>query len=167
MREYRFHDFNEVNSTDQDIQGDSYQRFLTVCFQYAESVSLYVNPVEVHLPSELFIDAYLPVTQSVSVVREMLGTLKAYSPKEGYIPYQLLHLKLTDEVKNFLRNRTGSLFQWLCGWGQCNPDDPAFFRKDGSVLFFSQIHEGECTLSPREDEDISVILSDSPWICIL
>lgn len=46
------------------------------------------------------------------------------------------------------------------------PEDPMFFREDGSVFFSSIIHEGECSLYPRTDESIEDILSWRHWLYI-
>lgn len=46
------------------------------------------------------------------------------------------------------------------------PEDPIFFRKDGSVFFSSIIHEGECSLYPRTGESVEDVLSWGHWLYI-
>lgn len=56
------------------------------------------------------------------------------------------------------------VFEWLYGWGFKNPDDPTFYRSDGSVFFVSEIHEGICAIMPREEEPVEELLREIPWI---
>ena len=48
-------------------------------------------------------------------------------------------------------------------WGLKNPEDPAFYRKDGTPFFSTTIHEGYFTINADENEDISEILSKRDW----
>ena len=57
-----------------------------------------------------------------------------------------------------------NLFGYIDGWGYTNPEDPTFYRSDGSVFLKSEIHEGEVWLMPRNNEDVSQIVADSNWI---
>ena len=57
----------------------------------------------------------------------------------------------------------GGMFEWLDGWGYKNPEDPCFYRKDGSALFSSIIHEGELKLFYQDDEDITELLPKARW----
>ncbi|MBE6625537.1 MAG: hypothetical protein E7622_07885 [Ruminococcaceae bacterium] len=59
---------------------------------------------------------------------------------------------------------TDSIFKWIDGWGFKNPEDPCFYRDDGSAFFTSVIHEGVVKLTPRENEDVSKIISNPLWI---
>jgi hypothetical protein len=53
------------------------------------------------------------------------------------------------------------MFAWT---GYIMPEDPTFYRPDGSIFFKSTTHEGELTLMPRGDEDVSNVLSSGRWI---
>ena len=46
----------------------------------------------------------------------------------------------------------------MYGQGHKNPEDPIFYRADGSKFFLSVIHEGELELYVNDSEDISAIL---------
>ena len=39
-----------------------------------------------------------------------------------------------------------------------------YLSSDGSVFFSSVIHEGECTLHVRDDEDVSEIINNPLWL---
>lgn len=45
-----------------------------------------------------------------------------------------------------------------------NPEDPVFYRDDGSVFFSSIIHDGKCFLFPTDSENISDIVSSDHWV---
>ena len=73
------------------------------------------------------------------------------------------YYRVCDKLCDILLKTTNHIFSWLNGWGYENPEDPTFYREDGSLFFTSTIHEGECTLFVR-DEDVSEILANKLWI---
>lgn len=82
---------------------------------------------------------------------------------QEFQPYKKYY-HLCSELRDFILQKTDRLFIWIYAWGFTNPEDPVFYRKDGSIFFESIIHEGECYLYPREDEDVSNIVSKEHWI---
>ena len=42
-------------------------------------------------------------------------------------------------------------------------EDLTFYRADGSIFFESTTHEGYCDLFPRDDEDVSELVSKEGW----
>jgi len=71
---------------------------------------------------------------------------------------------MCPELCELLLKITDSIFKWIDGWGFKNPEDPCFYRDDGSAFFTSVIHEGVVKLTPRENEDVSKIISNPLWI---
>ena len=157
MALYKFYDTDEAGSQVYDIRGARYQQLLEACFRHCTSVSLCVHAdANVDL---LSIEPYcLPVTPQVKAQYGHYGSAPAESSA-----YRIVHYVLAPEVKRFLKTRAEGIFQWTYAWENENPDDPAFFRPDGTVFFSSVIRDGVCTLYPREGEDISLILSDPRW----
>lgn len=51
----------------------------------------------------------------------------------------------------------------LAHFGNSKPENPAFYRADGSIFFDSVIHEGKCYLFPRAGEDLSAVVSYPGW----
>ena len=72
--------------------------------------------------------------------------------------------RVCDELCELLLEITDNIFSWLVGWGYSNPEDPTFYRTDGSMFFTSSIHEGEIVLLPRDDEDVDDIIAQEGWI---
>ena len=44
-----------------------------------------------------------------------------------------------------------------------NPENPVFYRENGSIFFSSLIHEGEITLTVNDGEDVSKITMINGW----
>ena len=63
-----------------------------------------------------------------------------------------------DDLFNEMLEISDSLFKWIYGWGYTNPEDPTFYRDDDSVFFLSVIHDGECYLMPRVNEDVTAVV---------
>lgn len=51
----------------------------------------------------------------------------------------------------------------LAHFGNSKPENPAFYRADGSIFFDSIIHDGKCYLFPRAGEDVSAVVSHPGW----
>ena len=71
--------------------------------------------------------------------------------------------RVCPELCEFLLDKADSIYEWINGWDFENPEDPTFYRKDGSVFFTSVIHEGEVFLLPRDDEDVSIVINNDYW----
>ncbi len=60
-----------------------------------------------------------------------------------------------------------SIFEWYQIIGEYNnPENPTFYRPDGSVFLESNIHEGELILYVNEDEDVSEVVSLPGWSAV-
>ena len=162
MALYRFYDTDAAGTKTYDISGARYRQLLGTCFQYCTSVAMCVHQ-DVNADF-LSIESFaLPVTSRLRVQYGHYGSFAADDRNETKT-YQLVHYVLEPEVKRFLLTRADGIFQWTYAWESENPDDLTFFRPDGSVFFSCRAREGVCTLSPAEDEDVSLILSDPRWI---
>lgn len=71
--------------------------------------------------------------------------------------------KCTEEAKQLFLTVTNNLFDWIQYYGNDNPENPRFYRENGSVFFWSEIHEGDCCLYNRANEDVSSIVSKRGW----
>ena len=97
----------------------------------------------------------------------MARILNAWSiPNPGFLfqnetkPSRRQFFRCCKESRDFLLSETNSIFDFE--WP--NPEDITFYRRDGSVLFDSVAHEGECSIFPELQEDISEILEYGHWI---
>lgn len=158
---YKFFDTDITGQAEYDIAGVQYQNLLQSCFRYCATVAVIVS-----LTCTEGIRSWepyrIPVTPSVRGVYAHYGL-----PMDGTTArtdfYEIRHYALTPQMKRELLNHATSLFQWTCAWGYHNPDDLSFYRPDGSVFFSSLVHEGECTLYLRENEDLSDVISQGNW----
>ena len=94
-------------------------------------------------------------------------TLNSWNiPNPGFLfqnetnPSRRLFFSCCKESRDFILRETSSIFDFV--WPK--PEDITFYRRDGSVLFDSIAHEGECSIFPRLHEDISEILAHGHWI---
>jgi len=162
MKKYVFYDSGIDGTEEYDIAGESYQLLLSLCFQYCHTVSFCLSmDCKADLsPIEEFRISVTPF------VKENYQHYGLFHQQDVNLEsnYRIVHYLLSDEVKKFVQKCADSMFQWTFAWGNHLPDDPCFFREDGSVFFSSLIHEGECTLTPRENENISEIIEDERWI---
>lgn len=160
MSIYKFYDTDLSGREELDICGEAYYSLMQTCFHYCDSFSIYVRidgKPHVNIPREL--ERFrIPVTEQV------ISAYRHYSETLDRKTHEIRHYALCSEVQEILLNITDSIFKWICGWGYANPEDPAFFRSDGTVFFSSLIHEGECTLSPNENENIKIVISNNNWV---
>lgn len=161
MAIFRFFDTDETGKADYDIADEQYQELLQTCFRYSATVSVILSP-QFSGDIQAWEPYRIPVPPNVQRVYAHYGQAAGDWIQE----FEIRHYRLDQRMQNLLLTYTKSMFQWLCGWGYDHPNDPAFFRSDGSVFFYSVIHEGHCTLQPRRDEDASGVISQARWIAI-
>lgn len=156
---YKFFDTDLSGISEYDIANLEYQSFLSACFQYSTFVTFIARNHKcfpVHLEKfRVSVPESASKIYSHYAMGETLGDID--------IAYEVRCYRITPTVERYLRENVSSIFEWIDGWGFSNPEDPAFFRADGSPFFTSIIHEGECLLLPNGDEDISSIISVSGW----
>lgn len=155
IRNFFFLGSSDDEWTEDDLTGKDYQLFLDICFRYCSTVSFILSQGwhapfgDAIIPAEL--EKYrIPATRKVEAVYCMAS--------------EAHHFRLCKESQEIIRNMSSSIFSWTCDQTHRNPEDLAFFREDESVFFESVIHEGECYLRVRDDEDVSALVSDPRWI---
>ena len=155
MTSYDFFDTDKTGEPSYDLAGSEYNNLLTKCFEYCTSISFIVISNHISIPSAL-LPNQLPVTPTIQ---------KEYERYRDSNPeVRIFHFHLSTNVYQAISGITDSIFKWIDGWGNKNPEDPIFYRADGSIFFSSVIHEGKCSLFPREDEDVSSVLDNPLWI---
>lgn len=162
MNVYTFYDTDVTGRETYDIIGSAYEQLLKLCFQYCTSVAMCI-----YLNANVDVSAISPFQIKVTPeVKKHYHHYGQFSSGDCNVrgTYKLVHYSLTPEVKAFLLSRANSVFKWTYAWGNNNPDDLVFFRHDGTAFFSSVIHEGECTLSPQYNEDVSIIIDDPRWL---
>ena len=150
MTEYRFYDTDDYGQAEYDITGDHYLTLIESCFKYCSVFCLRIHDDRTVLPSEL--EKY-----RVDFDENFSNAYKHYFNSD------IRCYRVCDETKKLFLTIADSIFKWIYAWGYTNPEDPAFFRSDGSIFFYSVIHEGECILLPRDCENVCDILSYGNW----
>lgn len=154
-KEYIFYNYDADPNihTEYDICGQEYKTLVEICCKYCKTMSLrickdsidYVDDLEVfrcEKPDNIDFFHYTTSLDAEDCIRY----------------YRICH-----ELKDLLEKASDSIMNWVSTWGYKNPEDPVFYREDGSVFFSSITHEGECILYPREDEDVRDIISNPNW----
>ena len=156
MKKYEYFNYNFYGdcNTDYSFVGSDLKELFETCFKYCDSfvVRLVTRCTAEKLPSSL--DKYrISISEEIS---DMYGEMIIIGSDEKQ---ELRRYKLSPEVKEFILSFTDDLFKWgRRGFEIQNPEDPAFFREDGSLFFYSSIHDDYCELYVRDGEDVSHIV---------
>lgn len=142
----RFFDYDDATGSDIIIEGKAFQVLLDLCFRYSKYVSF--------LTTEADFKKYPNLKSFLVDEKNML--FEVYNKHLRYSENaSVSFFYCTEECQNVIFGISKDLWAFIHGWGFSNPEDPTFYRSDGSVFFSSQIHEGHAAFYPREDEDIS------------
>ena len=142
---------------DFDITGRDYEELLNLCFKYSDVMSFLIYDSNT---------SYLKNLEKFKIRRpqSITGSFEEQRTIENSVPPCYQYYKACEGLKTLMRTISGSIFQFVHAWGYTNPEDPTFYRADGSVFFYLIGHAGECSFLPRDNEDISKILSMGHWV---
>lgn len=156
MYKYMFYDTDFYGKEEYDIKGSDYVRLLSTCIKYSKSFSCFIFDTEIVLPE--FLEKYkMPLNKTViDVYRRYFSNFE--DPLD-----RIFYLSLSPEVCSWIYSVTDRIFAWAFHEKPSCPDDPTFYREDGSIFFTSEIHEGYCTIFPRDNEDVNDIISVGIW----
>ena len=161
MREYKFYDTDPMGLgwEEYDIVGNDYVDLIKTCCLYSKTLFLRISGERINGISEL------------ERFRISKGDNITFVPDHYYrmikcdkYPDEFRYYNICPELCDLLLHISNCIFHWIDGWGYHNPEDPTFYREDGSVFFTSVIHDGVCTLTPREDENVDHIVEKEHWI---
>lgn len=151
MKEYVFYDTDMRGEADYDICGSDYEKLIDVCCQYGCTLSLMIANRHTKLVKHL--EAFrMPQPQNIR------NEYMRYSQNSDGSDLDIRYYHVCDELCSLLKASANSIFDWVYEQGHKNPEDPIFYRADGSKFFLSVIHEGELELYVNDSEDISAIL---------
>ena len=138
-----------------DIVGEEYRALIRTCCTYGAFMSLLY---------------YAPNPRVAALLApfevERQSYFKAFPP-EDYLreqKYALRFYRICPELCETILSISDHIFEWFHIESDL-PDDPVFYREDGSVFFYCEIHEGYLKLFPTESEDVSNIISNPAWKC--
>ena len=144
---YYYHDYDDYKNEDITIEGEDYAELIETCFRYSSYFSLSFASKEIE-----------------QRVMKSLTPLRRDTENRSDLKYRCFY-KCTEEAKTLFLTNTNDLFEWrkLEFDNLFNPENPRFYREDGSVFFWSEIHEGNCYLYNNADEDVTSIVSKRGW----
>ena len=143
MKYYRFYDTDIYGKNSYDIKGDEYKNLLEKCFKYSTALILKFKGKNISLYEELD--------------KHKIKSLNLGDTEE------IAHYRTCPELLDLMLKSSDSIFEWINGWDNKNPEDPLFLRADGTIFFYSSIHNGELTLLPRQNEDVGSITKNPLW----
>ena len=156
-----------------DIQGGSFRKLIEACGKYCEYVSFWYSGVKDDKRQHYsdFAPFWVKVPEWGKRKFQSLSSILPESMKAQSTLYDLYgadnykrrvcFYKVCPELLEIMLNNTDQLFTWY--HDDDNPEDPTFYRSDGSVFLDTVVHDGQCVLSPRAGEDIREILSAETW----
>lgn len=149
--------FAVFEQDENDLSGSDYRDLLQFAFTYGRTLSFSFHSPE---DAEVYFGGFLSYAQKSLLPpdydrRKWLGQI--WLQQQRFYP---IDLKLQQKLLE-----ANSLFDWCLSNTKPHPEpeDLCFFRGDGSMLFTSCTHEGECALYLREDEARPAFLSRPGW----
>ena len=156
---YYFYDTDPTGHEAYDIAGEDFAELIETCCRYCETLSLRFQKPELRVLWGPALEPYrIPRPEAITYIQ---GHYYHDLPQQDR---ETCYYRVCPELCALLPQIADHLFQWIDGWGYHHPEDPVFYRSDGSLFFSSVIHEGECILTPREGEDVSRIVSKEHWL---
>ena len=147
--------------TDNAFSGELYKKFISKCFEYSSCFSLIYRINEMS-PFPLYDNRNIYSEYNDCIVKAK-KTNKWPGMLETGVGGLIRYYQCCDKTYAMLTSIADSVFKFAYMSPDYLPEDLCFYRSDGTVLFASTVHEGECYLFPREDEDFDEILSMIIW----
>lgn len=133
-----------------DICGKRYKNLIDICFSYSKYFTLLFKK-----PYNKFSDME-PYKIEVQKPDDILGFISSeYFERRFY--------SCDEETKEYMLNITDNFFDLVNWVGDNMPEDPIFYREDGTAFFWSMTHEGICVLSNRSNEEVMSVVSYHNW----
>ena len=151
MVKYIFRDTDDTGFEEYDICGEEYKNLIETCCKYSVFFSLIITDQNSDLYKKL---------KEFEVLKDDKINYKFDHYSDDYA--EIKYYKVCQKLCSVILENTNNIFCWINGWGFNNPEDPTFYRKDGSVFFTATTHDGICNLFV-ENEEVSHIVSNKLW----
>ena len=147
--------FYQGEYPDADVCDEDYRTLIDYCFAHCAVLSFCY-------PSQEFAEIEMGRFQPF-ISRSILP--EGYDGSRGVISLQhQCFFRCTEDLRTYLLQKAESLFDWFCcGDAEPVPEDLCFYRKDGTCMFWSCTHEGECAFILRENEPVPEFVSHYGW----
>lgn len=148
---YKFYKTDITEKMEYDIDNDNYRELLSVCFEHSKIMSLlyYDDNSEIRKKLKKF---QIPKATNISFTND-------------YGAGEIVYYRICEELYKILTGMSNGIFEkWIYNWRMSGPVDPTFYRDDGSVFLNVITHDGEIALRPRENENVSNIVTKEGWL---
>lgn len=166
MNVYKFYNPSLFGYQDFPIQGSLFNELLDLCSQYCCTLSLQFYSRDVRL-YEAFLNYRIPKPKEIPFTgKGDEGDFYDECSESGSTP-EIMYFRVCSKILRLMHMVSDNLFEWCAPvdyFGHNNPENPTFYREDGSVFFTAITHEEECSLMPRCYENVSHILNSAPWV---
>lgn len=152
---YAFFDGNCYEDVEYDIQGADHDELMRVCFTHSEVFSVLLGR---DIP---LADTLRPF--EITVEPECYEYAPPYACNGPSMIRELHFYRVCPELYSILTENIHSIWEWIDGWDFKNPENPHFYRADGTCFFMCNTHDGECFFYTRDDEDVSSVVTKDHW----
>lgn len=154
---YKFYDWNSYTDEDQNLSRNEYVELFRCCCKQCTVMSLIFRYKDTCFQDDL---------EKFRIVRP--NNINYNFPHYNFAnlnaeQIDVRYYRISEELYKTLISSVQGIYDWIYGWGNKNPEDPTFYRDDGSVFFTSIIHEGELSLYVKENENVETIVSNNQW----
>ena len=149
---YRFYDTDYYGNEEYDITGEEYKQLIQTCCEHSEKMSFkYFS----NKPTDLY-----QKLKKFKICSDIF-THKGYNDIVSH--EEVVYYRVCSELCYILQQEANGIFEWLYGRNYKNPEDPCFYRKDGTFFLATSIHNGEITIFGKDNE-IDDIVKNPLWI---
>lgn len=156
--DYIFKSWNDSWDFVYDIEDNMFQLLLEMCgkycsyasFKYSDSENKEAQNFQVF--KKFLVSSNYSFSNNLSSGRSFSNQInkQTASPKQEI---RYLYNVNTEFIEKMIE-LSPKLFSWIDGWGYHNPEDPYFYRADGSVFLATSVHNCICCLFLPEGEFI-------------
>lgn len=143
----------DINGNEVPLAGDNFLSLLDICFAYSEYFSLIINrdnKYKIMDLSDILVEERLFLPSKVE--KEKVDTQITY----------IQFYRIDAKAKSLILKISDDFWKFVWWWGNRNPEDLTFYRKDSSVFMRSIAHEGKAIINPLPSEDLSPIFTFLP-----
>ena len=158
-KDYNLYEFRDHDDFGERIpcSGHDLELLWGTCAKHAKYVSFVLENDELE---------HFPVLKEHLVTRDEHHWLSGiYNRQLRYSQdSEVYFFNVTEKLLSGLFAIADDLWAFTHYYGFDNPEDPTFYREDGSVFFTAVTHEGEAEFTLREDENIDDFINSTECV---
>lgn len=156
---YYFYDSNCYTGEDLYLRGKAYSSLIDFCFAHSQTISFSISKRQ-EIQHEKWLEQFRIERPTEIICNDDLQWIT--NPNDN----ELRFYKACSQIHQWMLSYTDNMFEWIDGWGYHNPENPSFYRADGSLLLLSVIHEGElrANINGEEELNFSSVRTLARWV---